>query len=215
MFDDPEQEKAYVERWAVILERQKQYEKKNPRSTWGSGPAFAEALNERLEVLRRLHEDADQHAILLAVRECAAGRLPMPDWLAVAFCDAYAQVRNREARSWDDVFGKPVPKGMKIADWRMRQRLMTVEAEVNNMMALGQAQTLEEAFGRLVDRGFGSRTTVTDAYYGRIGKAHSAKKQNGGKTHPRAELIVSTRNPPLLLDTKDEPQQSALAASPW
>lgn len=46
---------------------------------------------------------------------CAMHDLVAPDWLARAYLRRYFAVRNCMIASWDDAFGRPVPKGRQLA----------------------------------------------------------------------------------------------------
>lgn len=80
----------------------------------------------------------DRNAVLGALRICANHGLPMPDWLARAFIQGYDLVLSRQTGSWDDAFGKPVPKGAHLAAMRKRRNKATaVWLEVRKLHAEG------------------------------------------------------------------------------
>jgi len=56
----------------------------------------------------------DKTAILEAVGWCAQFGIPIPIQTARAFLAAVRKVRNFEHDSWDAVFGKPHPAGLKL-----------------------------------------------------------------------------------------------------
>ncbi|RJF86791.1 hypothetical protein D3874_06965 [Oleomonas cavernae] len=76
-----------------------------------------------LEELKNKIREGDKAELLRAMRICAGARLVTPEWLAVAFIEAYDSVARRfEAGSWDDIFGKPVAKGTHVGRLRERRR---------------------------------------------------------------------------------------------
>ena len=82
---------------------------------------------------RRRFEAGDKAALLDAVDLCARAGLPMPGWLAEAYCAAYAHWAAYRARSLDEAFGVD-RKGRKLADLQQRESLKAVVAvEVNRL----------------------------------------------------------------------------------
>jgi len=59
-------------------------------------------------------EEKSSRAVLLAIRECAEHRLAMPDWLAHEFINQVHRVTSGQVASWDEVFGRPLPKGRHL-----------------------------------------------------------------------------------------------------
>jgi hypothetical protein len=77
--------------------------------------------NRFLEKGRERYEAGDKSAILDCLQYCLMSNPApsIPAWLRKAFCDACAHVDARLVKSWDDVFGRPVPKGW--SDRRLAQ----------------------------------------------------------------------------------------------
>jgi hypothetical protein len=76
-----------------------------------------EYLNHYVLELKELHDQfqiAEKEALLRAILICAKTSIPMPEWLKYAFEKAYMKVKTCKAKSWDDVFGSPHPKNIKI-----------------------------------------------------------------------------------------------------
>ena len=74
-------------------------------------------------------EAGDKRAIMRAMYTCADLDIPMPAWLSRAFVDACNQVFSYQAKSWDEVFGVPHPKGKHLAAMR-KKRDKSLEAWV-------------------------------------------------------------------------------------
>ena len=79
-----------------------------------------DALHE-LDLLRQRYEAGDSFSLMQAVFKCAQRSLVMPAWVAQPFIDGYYAVVNCRAKSWDDVFGSPYPKGAQLAARRKRR----------------------------------------------------------------------------------------------
>ena len=61
--------------------------------------------------------------VLRAVSVCALHGLVMPPWLADAFVARRARVADAFVGSWDEAFGRPWPKGTKLALVRQKRLL--------------------------------------------------------------------------------------------
>lgn len=49
----------------------------------------------------------DLNALTKCIHFCSTEKLVLPNWAAEAFQQGYTKISNREAKSWDVVFGKP------------------------------------------------------------------------------------------------------------
>ena len=78
---------------------------------------------QELDLERQRFEAGDGMALLAAIRKCANHDLAMPAWVAEAFIERYDRVLNCRAGSWDDVFGRPYPKGANLNAMRKRRTL--------------------------------------------------------------------------------------------
>ncbi|MCK9229243.1 MAG: hypothetical protein M0Q23_00940 [Syntrophales bacterium] len=75
---------------------------------------------QELKWLKQAYDAGNDAAITEALFTCAVNSLAMPAWLEVALAHSYHKVRRYQAKSWDDVFGKPHPKHIKIEAHRDR-----------------------------------------------------------------------------------------------
>jgi len=64
------------------------------------------------------HKKGDKRAVLDALSLCLVYDFGIPRWCRKALIVAYAIVDTYEAKSWDDVFGKPHPKNTNMAAQR-------------------------------------------------------------------------------------------------
>lgn len=67
-----------------------------------------------LEQHRVRYEQGDKSQILYCLNWCMFNRVPIPDWLEQAFLAAYAAVTTYQVKSWDDVFGRYLPKHKRL-----------------------------------------------------------------------------------------------------
>jgi hypothetical protein len=87
------------------------------------------------KMLKRQFEDGDKSVLLSAIYWCLELKRPMPEWLRVAFLDAYEAAER--FRSWDEVFGRPVAKGAHLKPKRNAQLSWTIVERVEAMKAKG------------------------------------------------------------------------------
>jgi hypothetical protein len=80
---------------------------------------FEEAERRRYEdEMRQRYEAGEKSALLWCLDTCLHYNRPIPDWLKEAFHKAYDAALCHEFASWDDVFGKPLAKGKRLATER-------------------------------------------------------------------------------------------------
>ena len=87
------------------------------------GPFWQWVALRDLDFMRQRYEDGDHSVVLQAVHRCAQRSIPLPDWVAQAFVAGYNRVVNCRAKSWDDVFGRPYPKGANLNALRKRRTI--------------------------------------------------------------------------------------------
>jgi hypothetical protein len=81
-------------------------------------------LAEVLEILKQKLENGNKAALLEATYRCLLMRWPLPEWLRLAFLDAYEARARFEVTSWDAVFDRPLPKGTRLKTEKMRRRVI-------------------------------------------------------------------------------------------
>jgi hypothetical protein len=91
---------------------------------------------------------------------------PLPEWLRLAFMDAYHSATGYEIRSWDDVFDPPVPKGTHLENEKRNSELRFLIIErVEKLKAEKPIdKQLFEEIGRELTPPL-KGTTVSDIYY--------------------------------------------------
>lgn len=130
-------------------------------------PIFQLAGRERIEKYRKAFEaSADSYWVLLAIRVCANHDLVMPEWLARAYIRAFDTVHTARAKSWDDVFGKPYPKGAHLSAVRQRMTLRwQVLNHVNDIKAREPKTPTDAALFERVGEALGIGKTQAETLY--------------------------------------------------
>jgi hypothetical protein len=116
---------------------------------------------------RKEYEAGDKAALLQMILLCAQDQKSLPDWAVTAFENAYHCVVSGEARSWDDVFGDPHPKGKHVhpTSGEKLNRAFAVHAlvrDIHKKEGVPINNDLFESVGRKT--GFGGRTTIAELY---------------------------------------------------
>jgi hypothetical protein len=76
-----------------------------------------------LELMHEFYKLGNKSVIPAGLEYCMANNRLIPPWLATAFRAAYKQVEMSEVSSWDDVFGRPLKKGQRLATKRRNKRI--------------------------------------------------------------------------------------------
>ena len=117
------------------------------------------------KMLKRQFEAGDKSALLQAIYGCLQLRRPMPEWLQVAFLNACEAAERFEIRSWNEVFGPPVPKGTHLKTERRNAQLRwTIIERVEALKA--EERTVDKGLFEQVGEELGiTATLVSDIYY--------------------------------------------------
>ncbi len=104
---------------AAALEESRRVGDKQPYMQW-----FAAS-----ELIK--HKDYFLKNLLHGMAICAGSRIIAPSWLAEPFSASFQAAMDEPAKSWDHVFGTPVPKGRHRATFhRVETQRLTVMARV-------------------------------------------------------------------------------------
>lgn len=90
-----------------------------------------------LRLAMEYEKSGDEKIILRAVNTCVMGDFALPWWCAVAFRGGYLKITQRRAKSWDDAFGRPLPKGARLdvlreqprKEWEVWIRIKEIRSE--------------------------------------------------------------------------------------
>ncbi|MBA2588725.1 MAG: hypothetical protein H0U98_08890 [Alphaproteobacteria bacterium] len=122
---------------------------------------------ESLEACRLRFAVGDNFSLLKAIRICANRDLVMPDWVARAFISRFDRILNTKADSWDEVFGRPHPKGQTAVKLHKRRSL---RAQV-----FDRVQQLHEANPK--------RWPISDGTFEQVGEEFGIKKTQCNKLY--------------------------------
>lgn len=133
-------------------------------------PLYQWQAIQALAVLGSQFSDGDQYALMLAIRKCAQCGLPMPEWVRSGYILAFDTVHTHRAKSWDEVFGEPFPKGKQLhaarRDLSLRWEILERVRELRSSMPIDDRKAIDEEMFSLIGKELGaSKTKVSDLYY--------------------------------------------------
>ena len=117
------------------------------------------------KMLKRSFKAGDKPTLLWTIHACLDLGRPIPEWLRVAFLNAYEAAERFEIRSWDEVFGRPVPKNTHLKTKRRNEQLRwSITRRVETLKAVVDKGLFEKVARDLKIRGV-KGTTVSEIYY--------------------------------------------------
>lgn len=124
---------------------------------------------QSLVELEKAHNETQNPAIILeAIYHCTLNDFAIPEWCALAYLNAYRKVTHFKAKSWDDVFGRPHPKGTHL-DARREELVQGHEVyrRINEIKAAEPETPIDEYLFERVGRelAIGGKTKVAKIYY--------------------------------------------------
>jgi hypothetical protein len=123
-------------------------------------------LAEVLEILKERFEGGDKTALLYAIHHCLLMKRPLPEWLRLAFLHTYQAHARFEIRSWDQMFGRPVPKSKHLKTERRNAELRPLIIE--RVRAREAGKPIDKSLFEKIGRGLNpplKGTTVSEIYY--------------------------------------------------
>lgn len=135
-----------------------------------TGPVFQWGALIEVEELRA-GVTADGSGLMNCIYLCAWHGVAMPRWLAREFMRRYRDVRQFRAASWDEVLGRPHPKGVQLAaarkrldkTWRLRVAVQTAHLKEPKASLSSLIEREGDALGL-------ERTQAFEFYHGVKGK---------------------------------------------
>lgn len=122
--------------------------------------------HHELVALGEQFKKGDQWVLMQAIRVCANHDMPLPEWASRAYIRAYDSVNWARAKSWDEVFGRPYPKGTNMKATRKR-RIGTFQVwnRVREIQRQEPDTPISEALFERVGKEFNLGKTLASEYY--------------------------------------------------
>jgi hypothetical protein len=123
-------------------------------------------LAEILDILEERFNAGDKSALLYAIYHCLLMKRPLPEWLQTKFLHTYEAHARFEIRSWDQVFGRPVPKGTHLETEKRNAELRPLVIE--RVEALRAERPIDKGLFEEIGQKLNpplSGTTVSEIYY--------------------------------------------------
>lgn len=144
----------------------------------GHGSPWHRWINHRSAAdLEAQYKSGDKAALIEAIYMCANAEIPLLQWIEKAFRRGYQQVLslNLQSNSWDDVFGKPLPKGSHLNALKKHRNMRPVvwgevrkliNAGIINKKGVTTLRPIDSGLFEEVGKKLGLGKTLTeDLYY--------------------------------------------------
>ena len=126
-------------------------------------------LADYLDIAKQKFEEGNKPVLLTAMHQCLILKKPPPEWLRLAFIDAYQSATAFEIRSWNEVFGPPHPKKARLDTRKQHADLRYPIAVRVALRASGE--NIDKGLFETIGSEFGiSGSTASDIYYKGGGK---------------------------------------------
>jgi hypothetical protein len=146
------------------IEAQKLWEVEHPQGR--RGPLYQWLAAGYLEEHRQRYVAGDENSILPALFECAMDGLPIPAWCAQAFINAFREVKTYRAKSWDDVFGSPHPKGTQLGSKKnQREKEFKVYMRISAIKKCSPSTPIDVGLFEKIGKELGICKTLASQYY--------------------------------------------------
>jgi hypothetical protein len=102
-------------------------------------PVTDDEFEAEIARFRQQIDAGNKGVILDAIAYCIEKRRPIHRHIAYNFLNSYCDIRWHKYRSWDDVFGRPIPKGHQLIALRRHEALrMAVAVSVETRVERGE-----------------------------------------------------------------------------
>ncbi len=132
--------------------------KRSPMERWVAA--------QELRVWRKQYQKGEKKAITEGLYLCALNDIPLPKWLAFSYLAAFRKVIFFKAKSWDDVFGRPHPKGTQLLAKRdKREKMFSLYNRIHEIKQRSPDTPIDESLFEKVGKEFGLGKSLTNEYY--------------------------------------------------
>lgn len=125
-------------------------------------------LDRTLKLLDLYKEkyETDKRYLMEAIVLCAQDNLPMPKWVADGLINAHREIRTFQKKSWDEVLGRPFPKGAHLEKLKNDESLrIPVSRAVKRIIAEDPRQPIDAGLFEAVGAEFGIGKTKAEELY--------------------------------------------------
>jgi hypothetical protein len=118
-----------------------------------------------LKIAKKKIEEGNKEILLKAMHQCLIMKKPLPEWLRLAFVQAYQSAYPFEIHSWDEIFGPPHPKGAHLKTRKQHFGLrLPISSRVRELAESGEK--IDKGLFDKIGKEFNiSGTTASTIYY--------------------------------------------------
>lgn len=131
------------------------------------GPLFKWVWAQELAELYHIYQtEKSPGTILEALFVCFMNSLPVPRWCESGYITAYRKKKRYTAKSWDDVFGSPHPKGTHLgAKKNEREKSPSVYVRITELKKQNPSIPIDRKMFEDIGHEFGICKTLAEEYY--------------------------------------------------
>jgi hypothetical protein len=124
-----------------------------------------EYIASYLDIAKQKIEGGNKEVLLKTMHECLILKRQLPEWLRLAFLQAYQSAYPYKIKSWDEIFGPPHPKGAHLKTRQKHFELRSpILSRVQELAASGES--IDKGLFEKIGEEFGiSGTTASTIYY--------------------------------------------------
>jgi hypothetical protein len=119
-----------------------------------------------LDGCKEQFDKGNKWALMQAIYVCAVEKIPLPIWAAQAYEIAFKAAEKGNAKSWDDVFGKPYPSGTHLHKIVKRHAILwPLYQRAKEIVQGPPKRAVDESLFEDVAREFHIGKTLASEYY--------------------------------------------------
>lgn len=143
-----------------------EFDKFRPLRLYTTEPIIRWFAAQRLKYWFGIFTEGKKEAILKALSICSMHSFPIPQWCARAYLEAFKKVASYKTGSWDDVFGKPLPKGKHLeAKRKYKVKGPLVYQKIKQIKNANPSIPIDASLFETVGKELGISKTTAGRYY--------------------------------------------------
>ncbi len=120
----------------------------------------------KLDVLQTNYEQGDSFALMYAIYICATYEVIMPHWVALPYMKAFNSIGSYESKDWNEVLGRPFPKGVNLNARRKKSELkLQLYNTVNSIRRSNPERAIDAGLFEDAGKPFNIGKTLAEEYY--------------------------------------------------
>ena len=130
-------------------------------------------LEQFFEACGEDYKQGNKWALMQVIWVCAQKKIPLPEWATKEYILAYETAQSGKARSWDDLFDRPYPKGTHLnAVYKKHKTLWPLFWYVRKFLEENPNTPIDDCLFETVGQKFNIGKTLASEYYYEARECH-------------------------------------------